>query len=66
MTPEKWTPGRVAIHMAGALPTFRAEQRRRSPTVRLWWVWLNLTAILLVSVAVISLAVHLLRRGALL
>jgi hypothetical protein len=30
------------------------------------WVWLNLTAILLVSVAVISLAVHLLRRGALL
>jgi hypothetical protein len=28
VTPEKWTPGRVAIHMAGALPTFRAEQRR--------------------------------------
>lgn len=62
-----WTPGRVAIHMAVAMPSY--GRPRRAPgrfLARVWYAWLNLVVLALATAVVVGVTVSILRRGALL
>jgi hypothetical protein len=62
---ERWTPGRVALHMA--LATAIGQRRTPAKRKRRWWPWLPVLLAMyatpIVLAASVAVALWVLRRG---